>query len=189
MAGFSVETIDLSMRPGGVSGHPELATQANVYTLPGVEEADGTLRKFSIGQLVLAICLTRAADLERVIVEKMEAMSQNTADLEELTKLDQNLAEWCGNASNKNARWNPSADLQAAFQALGEPFYSAACSYDEAVELMSRVESKMDSLNSVSQTTLIDIQSLTSKRDDAYNLATNFLKTVGNIIMANVNNF
>ena len=38
---------------------------ANVYMVDGVYEADGvTLRKLSIGQLIMALCLQRAAQLE-----------------------------------------------------------------------------------------------------------------------------
>ena len=38
---------------------------ADVYTVDGVYEADGvTLRRLSVGQLVMALCLKRATDLE-----------------------------------------------------------------------------------------------------------------------------
>ena len=46
----------------------------------------------------------------------------------------------------------------------------------------------MDSLNSVSQTTLIDIQSLTATRDDTYNLVSNVLKSLQTVLIGNVNN-
>ena len=51
---------------------------ANVYTVDGVYEPDGvTPRRLSIGQLVMALCLQRAAALERQVIEKMAAI-ENT---------------------------------------------------------------------------------------------------------------
>ena len=47
---------------------------ANVYTVDGVYEADNvTPRRLSIGQLVMALCLQRAAELELDIVKKRGA--------------------------------------------------------------------------------------------------------------------
>ena len=48
----------------------------------------------SIGQLVMALCLSRATEIEAKIVAKMEAMAANSADLEKLTALDKDLVEW-----------------------------------------------------------------------------------------------
>ena len=42
---------------------------ANVYTVEGVTNVDGSPRRLSIGQLVMALCLQRAAALEADIVD------------------------------------------------------------------------------------------------------------------------
>ena len=95
MATFEIASINLSMKDAG--GDP---LTANVYKLEGVQNADGSLREMSIGQLVMALCLSRATEIEAKIVAKMEAMAANSADLEKLTALDKDLVEWL--AANEN---------------------------------------------------------------------------------------
>ena len=65
---------------------------------------------------------------------------------------------------------------------------STSFSYTEVGDFIKEIEAKMDSLNSVSQTTLIDIQSLTATRDDTYNLVSNVLKSLQTVLIGNVNN-
>ena len=61
-------------------------------------------------------------------------------------------------------------------------------SADEVDEMMQNTEEQMDSLNTISQEQLIDIQSLTSKRDDTYSLISNVLKSLYTVMTGNVNN-
>ena len=62
---------------------------ARTYTVEGVENADGSLRQLSIGQLVMAICLSRASKLEADIIALMEEMSTTSAQLADMTKIEQ----------------------------------------------------------------------------------------------------
>ena len=90
MAVFATEQIELSM----CSSQTGLPLTANVYTLEGVTEVDGrTPRLMSIGQLVMAICLQRAAALERDIVDLMDAINQNTALINGLTTAESELVK------------------------------------------------------------------------------------------------
>ncbi len=182
MSVFATSSIDLSL-----CGNDGQQLTANVYMLEGVQNADGSLRQLSMGQLVMAVCLTRATELEAQIVDKMESMAQNSTNLETLTALDQALVDW--QAANSNGTWK-STEATKYKKALEEIMGKSIkdYSYDEVTTLISDVESKMDSLNSVSQTTLIDIQSLTSKRDDTYNLASNVLKSLQTVITGTINN-
>ncbi len=182
MSVFATSSIDLSL-----CGNDGQQLTANVYMLEGVQNADGSLRQLSMGQLVMAVCLTRATELEAQIVDKMESMAQNSTNLETLTALDQALVDW--QAANSSGTWKSTeaAKYRKALETiLGKSVKDY--SYDEVTTLISDVESKMDSLNSVSQTTLIDIQSLTSKRDDTYNLASNVLKSLQTVITGTINN-
>ena len=68
---IAVDGLSLSMKS------PETGEYltANVYTVDGVFEADGiTPRRLSISQLVMAICLNRAAVLEESVIKKMRTM-------------------------------------------------------------------------------------------------------------------
>ena len=178
MSVFATSSIDLSL-----CGNDGQQLTANVYMLEGVQNADGSLRQLSMGQLVMAVCLTRATALEAEIVKKMESMAQNSTDLETLTALDQALVNW--QTDHTSGTWDGSSYAEA-LKLAGKT--KTSFTYDEIETLISDVESKMDSLNSVSQTTLIDIQSLTSKRDDTYNLASNVLKSLQTVITGTLNN-
>jgi hypothetical protein len=75
---------------------------ANVYTVDGVYEADGvTPRRLSIGQLVMALCLQRAADLESDIVKKMNQLEDVTEKLELMTEIETNVLEGDVNMSTR----------------------------------------------------------------------------------------
>ena len=55
-------------------------------------------------------------------------------------------------------------------------------------ELITQIESKMDSLNSFSQQKMIELQSETNKRDQSYDLITNILKSLNTVEVGIVNN-
>ena len=55
-------------------------------------------------------------------------------------------------------------------------------------EVLTQIESKMDSLNSFSQQKMIELQSETNKRDQAYNLITNILKSLNTVQVGISNN-
>ena len=208
---FNTESINLSMK------NPDTGAllTSNVYTLAGVTEAGSTtLKQMSIGQLVMAVCLSRATELEAKIVAEMAAMATTTDELESFSKIEADLAAW--------QKANPSATLNATLDADGNPtsafnidsttypnlyatfsdktkrvqFLSdigmstsaTSWSADEVDEMMQAVEEQMDSRNTISQEQLIDIQSLTSKRDDTYSLISNVLKSLYTVMTGNVNN-
>ena len=139
MATFEIASINLSMKDAG--GDP---LTANVYKLEGVQNADGSLREMSIGQLVMALCLSRATEIEAKIVAKMEAMAANSADLEKLTALDKDLVEWlAANENNKSAIWNKYAAYKDALALAGYPD-ARSYSYAQVETLVSDVEAKID---------------------------------------------
>ena len=189
---FETHTIDLSLRDSSTNR----PLTANVYTLEGVTNVDGTLREMSIGQLVMAICLSRATELEADIVALMEKMSENTAQLEALTEADTLLVAKTGTDTYS------SITLSKSFTFVDESGVSHTCTTTDEVlsafgisysgrtyaDIASDVETKMDSLNTVSQEQLIELQSQTSKRDDTYNLISNVLKSINTVLTGNVNN-
>ena len=170
----------------------------NTYTLDGVTNADGSLRQMSIGQLVMAICLSRAAELETKIVSEMNEMAKTTDKLEYYSGIEAELAAW--QKANPTGTLTTSVDsgtypnLNAAlsdsnfFSGIGMSASKTSWSADEVDEMMQAIEEQMDSLNTISQEQLIDIQSLTSKRDDTYSLISNVLKSLYTVMTGNVNN-
>ena len=66
--------------------------QGTLYTVEGVEDpATGGLRKLSMAELVMVVCLARAAEKEKAIIDLMKTMSDNTSILESLTDIETKL--------------------------------------------------------------------------------------------------
>ena len=208
---FQTEKINLSMK------NPDTGAllTSNVYTLAGVTEAGSTtLKQMSIGQLVMAVCLSRATELEAKIVAEMTAMATTTDELEKFSKIEADLAAWqkAFPSTTLNATLKEDGTPTTAFNIDSEDYpnlyailsdkderetflsdigmdrSATTWSADEVDEMMQAVEELMDSKNTISQEQLIDIQSLTSKRDDTYSLISNVLKSLYTVMTGNVNN-
>ena len=84
--GFNTVEFDLSFDKSRIGGSGNLT--ANYYTVDGVNNADGTPRALSIGQLVMALCLQRATELEAEIIKIVEDLNRTSEDLERLTEIE-----------------------------------------------------------------------------------------------------
>ncbi|MCR5413961.1 MAG: hypothetical protein K6F50_04455 [Kiritimatiellae bacterium] len=165
--------------------------RANTYTVPGVENADGSLRELSIGQLVMALCLQRAAELEESVIGLMNTMDLTSAQLAALTEIEQKIVDTTsgtisltGNSVTVNGKTYTYA---AFFDSLGISYSSTDVNADSS-DLINAIESQMDSMNSFSQQSMIELQSFTNKRDQSYDMISNILKSLYNQLSGNVNN-
>jgi len=176
---------------------------ARAYTVEGVTNADGSLRQLSIGQLVMAICLSRASKLEADIIALMEEMSTTSAQLADMTKIEQAViddfaANQNGHAYNLNNITVTSStsavqllrDLEVInssqqYVRNDEILSVADIMYDDFI---TQIESKMDEKNSFSQQKMIELQSLTNKRDQSYDMISNILKSLNTTMTGIVNN-
>jgi len=192
MAVFATEQIELSM----CSSQTGLPLTANVYTLEGVTEVDGrTPRLMSIGQLVMAICLQRATKLEDEIVDVMDQINANTMLLNGLTSVETELVKVGVNGTfdagttftYDGASVTYAEFLSSKANVTGLPS-GTSWSYEQVQTAISLLEDKMDSLNTISQDTLIQLQSLTAKRDQTYDLVSNVLKSLNTVLVGTVNN-
>ena len=176
---------------------------ANVYTVAGVTNADGSLRRLSIGGLVMALCLKRAHDLEMGyddsrtgqhvsgIVEIMNSLEATTELLERMTEIETKVLD--GNVNLKT--------LKLWYQGVEMTYYEFLTTCTDVADVpesgtvnakstdfISALEAEMDSKNSFSQQTMIQLQSQTTKRDQAYDMVSNVLKSVNNSLVGNANN-
>ena len=179
-----------------------LPLTANVYTLEGVNEVDGTPRKMSIGQLVMAICLQRAADLEEQVIQLMDSINENTLLLNGLTEVETQLvAVNAGGEIDMRATFNYNGASISYYDFLTKSegnggagltnlpaLSNGKWNYNTIQEAIPVIEEKMDSLNTISQDTLIQLQSLTSKRDQTYDLVSNVLKSLHTVLVGTANN-
>ncbi len=199
---MAIDTVefDLSM----VSPKTGEFLTARTYTVEGVTNADGSLRQLSIGQLVMALCLQRAADMEAQVIELMEEMNSTSELLADLTDIEQKVVDEFQNNRNGHAydldgKTAPSGKTYLeVLRGLGimnssQHYVRNDAVYSEADilydDFISQVESKMDEKNSFSQQKMIELQSITNKRDQSYDMISNILKSINTQIIGNVNNF
>ena len=196
---FGTEMMPLTMR----NSETGRVLTATVYTLDGVE---GTL---SMGQLVLAICLSRAADIESGIVGLMTDIEQTSAKLNALTKIQAELVKWYDesaasatfNCQLKDESWTYKEGTKTYSCKNWRDFLITACGMTddeltktppltraEVETLINSLSDTMDANNAVSQDQLIKMQSLTTKRDQAHDMVTNVLKSFNTEELGNVNN-
>ncbi len=163
---------------------------ARAYTVEGVNNVDGTPRELSIGQLVMAICLQRATALEGQIVDLMETMNATSLQLEIMTQIEEEILAGTVDMTSKRVSYNGSSYTYQRFLTdvmgmTGVPNSASASSTD----FITALESKMDEKNSFSQQTMIELQSLTSKRDQSYDMISNVLKSLNTVQVGIVNNY
>ena len=168
---------------------------ARAYTVEGVENADGSLRQLSIGQLVMAICLNRASKLETDIIALMEEMSATSAQLAALTEIENDILDGGANMDNINTSHVTYDGRDYTFydflvNVMGFSSSDVPTGFADAsnTDLITLIESKMDEKNSFSQQKMIELQSLTNKRDQSYDMISNILKSLNTTMTGIVNN-
>ncbi len=184
---MAIDTIqfDLSM----IDPETGLYLTGNVYTIDGVTNEDDSLRHLSIGQLAMAICLQRAASLETSIVRKMDEMALVSEQLELMTQIENEVLAGTVNLNTSYLTYDGRTMTYKAFltdimRMTNVPDTANAGSTD----FITALESKMDEKNSFSQQTMIELQSLTNKRDQAYDMVSNILKSLNTVLIGNANN-
>ena len=176
---------------------------ARAYTVEGVTNVDGSLSQLSIGQLVMAICLSRASKLEADIIALMEEMSTTSAQLADMTKIEQAVIDDFAANQNGHAYDLNNVTVTSSTSAVqllrdlevinssqtyvrNDKILSVAdIMYDDFI---TQIESKMDEKNSFSQQKMIELQSLTNKRDQSYDMISNILKSLNTTMTGIVNN-
>ncbi|MBP3405672.1 MAG: hypothetical protein J6N18_06175 [Kiritimatiellae bacterium] len=184
--GFEIEDFKLSFDKSRVGDTGNLT--ASYYTVDGVNGADGSPRALSIGQLVMALCLARATELESEIIGVVENLNNTSENLERLTEIESAIVNATSGGIDLTAKKLSDGTTYKAFlEGMGITVPgNTASAYSE--QLITDIESKMDSQNSFSQQTMIDLQSLTSKRDQSYDMISNILKSLYTTLATNANN-
>ena len=187
---------------------------ARTYTVEGVENADGSLRQLSIGQLVMAICLSRASKLEADIIALMEEMNTTSVQLEIMTSIETKVLGWPDMSPQPHNGYEHLYHDADKISAPGSPYdgqtmekflrdevhvigagiecvrWSGSPDPNDIMydDFITELEAKMDEKNSFSQQTMIELQSLTNKRDQSYDMISNILKSLNTTLTGIVNN-
>ena len=196
--GFNTVEFDLSFDKSRIGGTGNLS--ANYYTVEGVNDADGNPRVLSIGQLVMALCLARATELENGkidqygkvvkdgIIQIVESLNTTSEDLERLTEIEKAIVDKTEGSVDLTAETLSDGTTYKAFLESKGIKVSENTANSSSEQLITDIESKMDSLNSFSQQTMIDLQALTAKRDQSYDMISNILKSLYTTLSTNVSN-
>jgi hypothetical protein len=197
---FTTHTIDLLVNDPShktrIQDHfaeDQTSLTANYYTVPGVTNPDGTPRALSIGQLVMALCLQRATELEAEIIKIVEDLNKTSEDLERLTEIESAIVNATDSSVNLKTTKLKGTDI-SYYDFLTNSEYGMGLknvpetANSSSEQLITDIEAKMDSHNSFSQQTMIDLQSQTAKRDQSYDMISNILKSLHTTLMTNVNN-
>ena len=189
--GFETVEFDLSFDKSRIGGTG--MQTARYYTVDGVENLDGTPRALSIGQLVMALCLQRATELEAEIIKIVEDLNRTSEDLERLTEIETAIVNATDSSVNLKTTKLTGTDI-SYYDFLTKSDYKIGLTgvpetaSSSSSQLITDIEAKMDSHNSFSQQTMIDLQSQTAKRDQSYDMISNILKSLNTTLMTNVNN-
>ena len=198
--GFATHSYDLlvndATHPARIQDHlpdGQSSIYANYYTVEGVTNPDGSLRALSIGQLVMALCLQRATELEAEIIETVESLNKTSEDLERLTEIESAIVNTTSGSIDLKNKYLEGTNI-SYYDFLTKEEYGIeltnvpTTANSGSEELITDIEAKMDSHNSFSQQTMIDLQALTAKRDQSYDMISNILKSLNTTLMTNVNN-
>lgn len=139
----------------------------------GMYQMDGVT--YDLGTLMMAVGMEQAENIEDQIVDQANAMKERNKKLEDLTKV---LADCRGNSDGMTLTDDEKQilkdnDLWPIPNDDKEDGVLAKSTKEGLIEL---IKGKMDSLNSDSQTDMIRLQGLMSKRDNAYQSITNLMK-------------
>ncbi len=187
---MAIQTVefDLSM----IDPDTGLNRTARAYTVAGIDNSDGTPRELSIGQLVMALCLERASALEAQIIALMDQMNDTSAQLAAMTTIEEDVLAGTVNMNQKTLTYNGSTYTYKAFltdETIGIKMANVPNSANaDSKAFITDLEAQMDSKNSFSQQKMIELQSDTSKRDQAYDMISNILKSLNQVLVGNANN-
>ena len=201
---ITVDTFDLSLRSPETGRH----LTANVYFVDGVTDATGAPRALSIGELVMALCLDRASKLEAGIITLMEQMNSTSSELEALTEIESEVVSFFADTPGAylfdmdpgvvsvgpyaGKSWRTALYNEGIINSTGVRWIRSDAVYSGADILLddfvTNIEAKMDEMNSFSQQKMIELQSQTAKRDQAYDMVSNILKSLNTVLVGNVNN-
>jgi hypothetical protein len=149
----------------------------------------------------MALCLQRATELEAEIIKIVEELNKTSEDLERLTEIESAIVNATDSSVNLKTTKLKGTDI-SYYDFLTNPEKAEnpgdmvgmglknvpETANSSSEQLLTDIEAKMDSHNSFSKQTMIDLQSQTAKRDQSYDMISNNLKSIHSTLMTNVNN-
>lgn len=175
---------NITSEPIGINRYaPATACAVNLY---GLDSTEG----MTLGQLVVAVCIRRAASLEHASVRKSNELVQTTGKLKALSLLTEKLMsdnvtsmdtliDLSGTGyTPSNVGMNPSIYDFLTLE-LGVTVSSRDISnYSKKMAAYDSIKQMLEQCSNLSQRQAIDLQSFVSRRDVAYNTSSSILRTM-----------
>lgn len=143
----------------------------------------GASGPLALGQLVQAVCIRTAANLEAQSVAKMNTMTSGSVKLDDaagwLTKIVQGTATWSA----------AKAFLTGTMGIAESELPPDLSSYDRRMQAADALKNKMENLVQSQQEEMIDLQTLVNRRDVAFSTSSNVVRALGTSQMDNAQNF
>lgn len=179
----------------GVNAHaPEGASDINLYAYNGV-------MGMTLGQLMMCICIRRAAVIEEQSVLKMNEINASAAWLEILAQVGERILTRSSLTATLNLTRSsyvptkvPTVTTYRDFLALEVGLgYSAVptslTTPDARTNLYRQLTEKMSAASTSNQEQMIALQSLLSRRDATYNASASTIKKLGTTMNVSASNF
>ena len=150
---------------------------------------DVSVTGLSLSRVIMLVTLIRAELIEEQLVEQMDELAKRTALLNGSADAESYILENMSNTITNNTSFTYTdgtgqhtttmkayltdvLDITVSSDAFPTSD-TAAWSTDQKNQIISAIQTRQDQLNTISQETSINIQSLINKRDQAYLLGTN----------------
>ncbi|MBP5671509.1 MAG: hypothetical protein J6X49_03895 [Victivallales bacterium] len=143
----------------------------------------------SLSRVIMLVTLIRAELVEEQLIEQMDELAKRTALLNGSADAESYILENMSNAISNTTSFTYTDGTGVHTTTLKNyltdvleitvssdafpPLDTTAWSTDQKNQIISAIQTKQDELNTISQETSINIQSLINKRDQAYLLGTN----------------
>ena len=150
---------------------------------------DVSVTGLSLSRVIMLVTLIRAELIEEQLVEQMDELAKRTALLNGSADAESYILENMSNAISNTTSFtytDGTGQHTTTMKAyltdvlnitvssdMFPPIDTTAWSTDQKNQIISAIQTRQDQLNTISQETSINIQSLINKRDQAYLLGTN----------------
>ncbi len=139
----------------------------------------------TIGQLVIAVAMRSAAVYEAQSVAKMNTMTAGSVVLEKA-------ADYMGVIADGSGADDWSGIKAFLIGELGvdeEDLPDSIDTYAKRIEAINAMKARVDALAQSQQTDMIDMQSLVNRRDTAFSVSSNIVRSLGSSMSTDASNF
>jgi hypothetical protein len=126
----------------------------------------------TLGQMVISVCIARAAVIETTSVARMNKMTSTNAILDKLANYAQQVVDG-------TATWSMVKNFLVQTCGVSSDLLPDEVStVPNRLKAFSVLRQQMDNYNNVSQRDMVDLQSLVNRRDVAFSTSTNTVRSI-----------